>query len=103
MAKRRKQTPLDPARAAMDATRDDPPRPQTGTAESADAPSSRDSTAHPDRHGPQTPARPLYGLDHLRTVLKLSESVPLPDVCEEAALRLERSGIDRPPRANWRD
>jgi len=45
-----------------------------------------------DHHGPQTPVETKpYGVPHLRRVLELSAEVPVGELCEEAALRVEQA------------
>lgn len=42
------------------------------------------------RFGPAQPALIKYGIAHLRATLKLSDNTTDDEVCEEAALRIER-------------
>lgn len=56
----------------------------------AAAPHAPPSFAPADRHGPRGPRVQRYGLDRLREALRLSSEVPLEEVCEDAALELER-------------
>ena len=56
----------------------------------------------PARHGPAQPARTLFGLAHLRDVLRLSATADVNQVCEDAACELERLR-EQAPRRPWRD
>jgi len=48
-------------------------------------------------HGARQPRVSLYGIDHLRDVLKLSAEVSVVRVCEEAANKIEALGSNVKP------
>lgn len=56
----------------------------------------------PHKHGPAGPAPTLYGFAHLRAVMNLTAAVPIDQVCEEAALELDRLRAEPRPR-RWTD
>jgi len=53
-------------------------------------------------HGARQPLVSLYGIDHLRDVLKLSAEVPVDRVCEDAANKIEALGSNVKP-IPWSD
>jgi len=52
-------------------------------------------------HGPARPARTLHGVARLRAALHVSEAVAVEDLCEEAALTIDKLREDRPRRFPW--
>lgn len=60
----------------------------------------RERTPAPEQlvHGLAQPPQALFGVPHLREVLRVSDDVSLDDLAEEAALRLSARASERPVR-----
>lgn len=114
MGRRKKTEPVDPARKAVEAGRedrimrsDDPsmvkPGPRAATTTASVIAHPQPSPQRPGfSHGPPSPSKMPFGVAHLRHAMGLSDREDLERLAEDAALEIERLRMSKPFRTPFK-